>query len=496
MTEAYFGLRGVVEGFYGTFYTFPERQDLIRFLGDQGFNLYLYGPKNDRQHRMRWWDPYPPFVLDRFEDTIALASERGIDFCYAISFGVPINYESSEEFATVTEKLRGFFDRGCRSFGILFDDLTVGFAHEENCRVFPNVASAHADVANRVLDWARRLDPDCTLFVCPAEYHGRPPFSPYVGELGRTLDEAVHVFYTGPEIRSRAIRAQDVTAFAEVLGRPPVIWDNYPVNDLQMKSHVHLGPLRGRAAALHAVSRGFASNLMLQAEASKIALHTVAEYLHDPLSYDPDAAWRRALATVAGAESAEPLRQFAESSLQSCLEAEEAPEMTWRTMAALQALRRDESVSSEPVQELAKYYTGLDEACYHLKHRMRNLALRQNLLPWIEALEGKLWLGRYALMALQTVESGGDLETRMKGMESALADLEGEGKSVGGAATLQLAELARERAALFGHRGASLRREPKTAARGLLSAGDDPLARRLHQEMQQPDGASGVAEAS
>src|SRR5688572_1479837 len=48
-----FTLRGAVEGFYGVFYTPPERNDLIRFLGKNGFNLYVYGPKNDRQHRAR-----------------------------------------------------------------------------------------------------------------------------------------------------------------------------------------------------------------------------------------------------------------------------------------------------------------------------------------------------------------------------------------------------------------------------------------------------------
>jgi hypothetical protein len=44
---------GVVEGFYGVFYTFPQRNDLIRFIGSHGYNAYLYAPKNDRQHRIR-----------------------------------------------------------------------------------------------------------------------------------------------------------------------------------------------------------------------------------------------------------------------------------------------------------------------------------------------------------------------------------------------------------------------------------------------------------
>src|SRR5918911_1356766 len=127
MEKSPFSIRGVVEGFYGTFYTFPERNDLIRFLGENGFNFYMYGPKNDRQHRMRWWDPYPPAILGDFAQSIEIAQESGVTFCYAISFGVPMNYASPKDFEIITGKLRAFFDRGCRSFGVLLDDIADGF---------------------------------------------------------------------------------------------------------------------------------------------------------------------------------------------------------------------------------------------------------------------------------------------------------------------------------------------------------------------------------
>ena len=51
MSESPFLIRGVLEAFYGTFYTAAERNELIRFLGAHDFNLYVYGPKNDRHHR-------------------------------------------------------------------------------------------------------------------------------------------------------------------------------------------------------------------------------------------------------------------------------------------------------------------------------------------------------------------------------------------------------------------------------------------------------------
>jgi hyaluronoglucosaminidase len=53
--------------------------------------------------------------------------------------------------------------------------------------------------------------------------------------------------------------------------------------------------------------------------------------------------------------------------------------------------------ASEAVHALQERLDTLDEACYHLKYRMENLALRQDLLPWIEVLEHWIWMTRRSL---------------------------------------------------------------------------------------------------
>lgn len=70
MNLQFFPIRGVIEGFYGPFYTFPERNDLISFVGQHGYNLYIYAPKNDRQHRQRWREAYPNAILAQFAQKI------------------------------------------------------------------------------------------------------------------------------------------------------------------------------------------------------------------------------------------------------------------------------------------------------------------------------------------------------------------------------------------------------------------------------------------
>ena len=44
-------LRGVVEGFYGTPWTFQDRADIIDFCRRNNLNSYVYAPKDDPYHR-------------------------------------------------------------------------------------------------------------------------------------------------------------------------------------------------------------------------------------------------------------------------------------------------------------------------------------------------------------------------------------------------------------------------------------------------------------
>lgn len=442
-----FQIRGVIEGFYGTFYTFPQRNDLIRFAGESGFNFYVYGPKNDRQHRMRWWDPYPPIILDEFAETIRIARDAGVQFCYAVSFGVPLDYSSAEDFEVVTTKLRTFFDRGCRAFGVMLDDLVIGFAYEVSRRRFRSIGEAHGDLCNRLLTWLRSQDDSCTLCLCPGEYHGRAPFGQYLHDLGGALDPAVDVFYTGPHVCSRTISVCDVSDFAAVIRRQPLLWDNYPANDLLMRSELHVGPLTGRDPQLPTLTRGLVANLMNQPEASKIALQTIADYLRDPESYDPKKSWKRALLRAGGEDAFEPLTRFAENSLGSALQDEEAPILTSLLAGVLALLERGEPLAeSEAEAALSRYLTVLDESIYFLRNRMRNLALRQDLMPWIEALDEKLWLGRHALACLRAVEEGGDVQKSLGTLEELLGEVERNSKRIGGTKVVELAQLARERA--------------------------------------------------
>lgn len=424
MSASPFAIRGAIEGFYGTFYTPREREDLVRWLGSQGFNLYVYGPKNDRHHRRLWREPYPPQFMAGFAQVVAAGKAAGVVVAYALSPSEGLVFSDEEDFAHLTGKLRAFYDIGVRAFSIFLDDITPQFRDARDRERYSSYGEAHADLCNRTLAWLQELDGGCSLSMCPTEYHGVPPFGRYLQELGANLAPEIDVFYTGPGICSATITAADAAAFGAVVGRAPLIWDNYPVNDLAMQPELHVGPIRGRDAALYEAVRGVAANLMLQPEASKIALQTFAAYLHDPHGYQPEEAWAEALVATGGAEGAAPLRLLAENSLRSYLGTGEAERFSALVAAAVDDLVAGARVTeSATVHELEAYLQALDEACYYLRHYLRNLALRREIQPWSERLAQWQELGSVDLGLLRAKEAGQRDETLLRRWREVDADL-------------------------------------------------------------------------
>jgi hyaluronoglucosaminidase len=435
-----FNIRGVVEGFYGPPYTFPERDGLIAFMGRHGLNYYLYGPKNDRQHRNRWREPYPDALLAKFAGTVAAARQAGVRFCYAVAPSVSVRYADEADFALICAKLGALYDVGVRDFCVFFDDISAALADAADRLAFDSPAAAHAALTNRLLAWLWARDPACTLSMVPTDYSGVAPFSPYLHELGERLRPEVDIFYTGHAICSATIGVAETRDFAAAVRRPPIIWDNYPVNDLAMRPELHLGPLRGREPGLGAVARGFVAQPMLQANASQVPLATVAAYLADPHGYEPWAAWGRALAEVAG-ESAPALRAFAECALRSTLGGPEAPRLERLTAAAMAALHSGEPATASPaLAALEAYIFALDAASYHLKNRMENLALRAELLPWIDALDCWYDAGWRAIAALRAIERGEAVDGLLRMMRECYAEALGHHKRYAGRILAPLVE--------------------------------------------------------
>ncbi len=306
-----FPLRGVVEGFYGPPWTHADRLELLRFEGQHGMSIYIYGPKDDPYHRKLWREPYPPEQLKRLGELADTAKENFVDFNFAISPGLSMVYSSDADFETLARKLEAVARLGVSNFALFLDDVPPDLVHAEDRARFKTLAQAHVQLINRLYDHLQSLSPDNRLTVCPTTYTNAWGNRDYIKELGAGVNPAVPLIWTGTETISRTITVAQAQDWGGSLRRKPLVWDNYPVND-DNPWWLNLAPLRGRDGGLFTATQGMFSNPMIQPQATMIPLQTVADYLWNPHAYDPEKSQRHALVTQYGPDAPDILAPLLE----------------------------------------------------------------------------------------------------------------------------------------------------------------------------------------
>jgi len=272
--------RGVVEGFYGRPWGTEGRLSLLKFMGENDLNVFIYGPKDDPYHHAKWREPYPESEMRDFRRILGAARENKVAFYWAIHLGGSFKNGSEEDYAALFRKLGLMYDEGFRAFAVFFDD----FGESD--------AKLHSEICNRVVAEFLEKRGDCApLIMCPRVYWGW--WNAYLKELGGLLDRRVNVLWTGSWIMSD-IREADVAKATECLKRPPFVWWNWPVNDY-CRSSVLLGRTYGLEKCKLA---GIVSNPMENCEASKIALYGLAKWCADPDGFDSQKCWEESFAKL------------------------------------------------------------------------------------------------------------------------------------------------------------------------------------------------------
>ena len=205
-------------------------------------NVYVYAPKSEPKHRDRWRDPYDEHESQVFDRLASQARACGVRLGFAISPGLDVDYGSDSDRDTLIAKLGPLLDTGVDWFVLALDDIPLR----------PGLAAEQADLAAWLLGALRSRGGDSTgLTLVPTEYVGTRS-TPYLAELARRLPPEIdEVMWTGPTVCSPTISVEHARSWADVLGgRPPLLWDNYPVNDGPMERALHLGPYRGRRPEL------------------------------------------------------------------------------------------------------------------------------------------------------------------------------------------------------------------------------------------------------
>ena len=389
--------RGVVEGFYGTPWSHAVRVSLIDYYGKYKMNSYLYGPKDDPYHsslsahkdedynaNAGWREPYPEKEAKNIKELVEASNKNRVDFIWAIHPGQDIKW-TEEDYQKLLAKFESMYGLGVRSYAVFFDDISgIGTS-----------AVKQAELLNRLHKEFVTVKGDVKpLIMCPTDYTklwADPKPNSYLNILGDTLDPSIHVMWTGDYICCD-ITDGTLDWVNSRIKRPTFIWWNYPVTDY-VRHIIMQGPVYGNSQQADKDDMaGFVSNPMEHGEASKIALHGVADYTWNIEDYKPIENWEKALVDLMP-EASEAYRTFAINSTDTET-----------------GYRRDESweietfnmnnYTPEQFQKLYEEFKRVKEAPATIFAKAENKMLVKELTPWLVEFEK---LGKRGLIAMELI---------------------------------------------------------------------------------------------
>ena len=293
---------GIVEGFFGRPWPWQARHAAVARLAPLGYRFYLYAPKSDASLRRDWRAPLAD--PDELARLAADCASHGVRFGIGLTpFGAHLEFDA-EARAALADKIAMLDATGATELAILFDDMDGG----------------PADLAARqaaIIDFAASRSRASRITVCPSYYSDDPLLDRVFGErpprylekLAAGLDRRIGIFWTGEEVCSREITPGHLDAVASRIGRAPILWDNYPVNDgPTMSQRLHLRGFTGRNARIGASIAAHAVNPALQPVLSLVPLLTLVASYRDADAYCYRRATDEALADIVGTELAALLR--------------------------------------------------------------------------------------------------------------------------------------------------------------------------------------------
>ncbi|MDP1028167.1 beta-N-acetylglucosaminidase domain-containing protein [Sphingomonas sp. KR1UV-12] len=291
---------GIVEGFFGPRWSWAERTAVIDHLAPSGYRFYHYAPKADAHLRRDWRTPHPEAEARAIAAFADHCRARGVRFGIGLTpFELHADFDAAGRGA-LAERLASLDALGLDDLAILFDDMRGDV---------PELAERQAAITAFCAERTRAT----RLFMCPTYYSddrvldrvfGARP-ADYLQTLGRLLDPAIRVYWTGEEVCAREITPGHLRDVAERLGRPVCLWDNYPVNDgPRMSDHLHLRAFTGRSAANAAWLSGHAINPALQPLLGCIPAATLPILYRKAEAYRYMEAFRSAAKSIAGPELA------------------------------------------------------------------------------------------------------------------------------------------------------------------------------------------------
>lgn len=401
-------IRGTIEGFYGTPWSHAARLAQLDYYGQHKMNTYVYSPKDDPYLRDQWRDPYPAADLAQLSELVQRSAADHVDFTYAVSPGLSICYSSAADTAALVAKFQSLWDIGVRDFAVPLDDISyTNWNCDADRTTFGTgggaAGAAQATLLNAVQTQFIDTHPGAKpLQMVPTEYYDVSD-SAYKTALRTKLDPRVIVEWTGPGVVVKSITAAQAAKIKQIFGHDILIWDNYPVNDY-VTSRLLLAPYQGREPGLDASIVGITANPMIQPEASKTSLFTVADYTWNDRAYDPQKSWQAGLSELAGGDPtvSAALAAFADLNYTSTLDPVQAPALAARLASFWPAFEAGDQVAAD---QLDAYLKLISTAPTVLGAGM-SAGFISDVKPWLESAGAWGSAAQHALAMLVAQRAG------------------------------------------------------------------------------------------
>lgn len=392
--------RGFIEGYYGIPWSDQNRMDLMKFAGMIKSNVYVFAPKDDPYHNSQWREPYPEDKLKDMEEMVSVGAANKCRFVWSIhpfmNNGVTdSNYHESVE--AIKTKFEQLYKIGVRQFGVLADDAG-SISNELIVRLM-----------NDLNEWRAQKGDVYEFLFCPPAYNWA--FAGYTWtdlQALNQMDEDVNFFWTGQGVCGH-VTNETVTNFTQNVGRQPLFWLNWPVNDINSARM-----LMGKGEVLNTDVtglRGVITNPMQQSEPSKVAIFAVSDYAWNIEGFNAEKSWKDSFQYIEP-DAPDSLYTLAKhlsdpSPNNHGLVLEESAQLAPKLTAFLNAYESDSTVKALGA-DLIGEFEQIIEAADTFEAASKNAEMVKQLQPWTASLR---LLSEAAICYIQTaiaVEEGND----------------------------------------------------------------------------------------
>lgn len=381
-------VRGFIEGFYGVPWSNEDRMELMRFGGEHKMNAYIFAPKNDPYHNEKWREAYPDEEIAEIAERAEVGKESNTQFVWMIHpFMIdPVRFDEhyDADLQAIITKFEQLYDAGVRQFGVLADDIDLDDESAQN----------QLQLMRDLHEWNGSKKGTYDLMFTPSIYNyewvsGNEQYFDVINELPTD----VHVMWTGEEVMG-SVEQITVEHFQQLMSRNesdeirgPLFWLNWPVND-NNPVRLTIGKSEVMDVGVSDLD-GIITNPMQQAEASKGALFTIADYAWNTDQFDVDRNWEDSFAYIEGHVPGS-LRELAKHlndqspNMQGTVyeESEDMKDLLNNYVTFLD----DGAVTTEQTNELLEDYQVIVDAVVDVKENAENRSYVNEVEPWINSL--------------------------------------------------------------------------------------------------------------